>query len=272
MKRSKYFQIIFEVGEDMLYINSMNTRQLQLLEKLARTGRLDAGEEAKLLGVSAMTLWRDFKSFEEKGLALRTHGGLVTVAGRTSGFLDAAGSSVAQKKIAAAAVSMIKPRATIMLSTGTTTLEVARQLASSRRTDVTVITSSLRAAAIFYQTDFSTILLGGSLRRNAMDLTGPIAEKNLDDLHIDMLFTGCDGAVSREGFFTSDLSIAELERKSVARSGTVVVVTESKKFGRRALAKFADPKDVRTVITDSGISRSDRLSLEKDGIEVRIAR
>lgn len=248
----------------------MNPRQQHLMEKLSKTGRLETAEEAVLLKVSPMTLWRDFKMFEERGIALRTHGGVVPPASSHLGFPNI-GSTEFQKKIAKTAISLVSRNSTIMLSTGTTTLEVARQLVSSGKTNVAVVTNSLPVAAIFYQTDFNVILLGGSLRRNSMDLTGPLSEKNLDELHIDMLFTGCDGAVSEEGFFTSDLSLAELERKSVQRTKTVVVVTESGKFGRKALAKFASVGEVQVVITDKNISRADKAKLEKNKISVMTA-
>ena len=252
----------------MLCFNIMNSRQRHLLDKLSKAGRLETAEEAVLLKVSPMTLWRDFKMFEEQGLALRTHGGVIPAANRQIGFPDIAKSSEFQKKIAKIAISLVHQNSTIMLSVGTSTIEVARQLVSSGKTNVTIVTNSLPIAAIFYQTDFNVILLGGSLRRNSMDLTGPLSEKNLDELHIDMLFTGCDGAISEEGFFTSDLSLAELERKSVKRTKTVVVVTESGKFGRKALAKFASVGDVQVVITDKNISRADKNNLEKKKISV----
>lgn len=248
----------------------MNSRQQHLLDKLAKAGRLGAAEEAMLLKVSPMTLWRDFKAFEEQGIALRTHGGVIPPVKGNLGFPNISASEF-QKKIAKIAISLVPQNSTIMLSVGTTTLEVARQLVTSGKTHVTIVTNSLPVAAIFYQTDFNLILLGGSLRRNSMDLTGPLSEKNLDELHIDMLFTGCDGAISQEGFFTSDLSLAELERKSVQRTKTVVVVTESGKFGRKALAKFASVGDVQIVITDKKISRLDKSRLEKDKIKVLTA-
>ena len=254
----------------MLSFNIMNSRQQHLLDKLAKSGRLEAAAEAILLKVSPMTLWRDFKAFEEQGLALRTHGGVIPAVKGNLGFSNTSASEF-QKKIAKIAISLVPGNSTIMLSTGTTTLEVARMLLSSGKTNVTIITNSISVAAIFYQTDFNVILLGGSLRRNSMDLTGPLSEKNLDELHIDMLFTGCDGAISEEGFFTSDLSLAELERKSVKRTKTVVVVTESGKFGRKALAKFASVGDVQIVITDKNIPRADRVKLEKNKISVMLA-
>jgi DeoR family transcriptional regulator, aga operon transcriptional repressor len=250
----------------------MNSRQQNLLEKLSRAGRLATAEEALLLKVSAMTLWRDFKMFEEQGIALRTHGGIVSAANRQPGFQNMPKSSDFQKKIAKTAVSLVTQNSTVMLSTGSTTLEVARQLLSSGKKDITVVTNCLPVAAIFYQTDFNVILLGGSLRRNSMDLTGPLSGKNLDELHIDMLFTGCDGAIADEGFFTSDLSLAELERKSAQRTKTVVVVTGSGKFGKKALAKFATVGDVQIVITDQNLSRADKTKLEKNKISVMIAK
>ena len=45
-------------------------------------------------------------------------------------------------------------------------------------------------------------------------------------------------------------------------------MTESGKFGRKALAKFASVGDVQVVITDKNISRADKTNLEKKKISV----
>ncbi len=245
----------------------MNARQIKLLERLRKAGSLDASEASRLFGVSAMTMWRDFKIFVDQGIAMKVYGGVVSTEKRIFSPMESQSSDY-QKAIAKSAIGMLPDKCTIMLSTGTTAFEMARQLVISGRTHTTVVTNSIPAALLFYQTDFNVILLGGSMRRNSMDIAGPLAEKCLEDLHIDMLFTGCDGAISDEGFFTSDLSIAELERKSVQRTKSVVVITESIKFGKRSLAKFASPRDVSTIITDGRISQSELRKLGRSGITV----
>lgn len=247
--------------------SNMNSRQKQLLDKLKNTGELSIEEEAANFSVSAMTIRRDFQYFEDCGLAIRTHGGAVSKENSAESFFLNDKPSANQKKIGAAALQILEPGNTVMIGVGTTTLQLARHLAGSN-IDISVLTNSLPVAAALFRTRYNVLLTGGLLRARSLDLTGPVAEKNLSEFYIDMLITGCDGAVSTEGFFTSDLNMATMERKSVEISGKVVVLAESRKFEKRSFVKFADLSDVSTLISDKGLAEDDRKKLEDAGIEV----
>ncbi|MDD5727924.1 MAG: DeoR/GlpR family DNA-binding transcription regulator [Victivallales bacterium] len=245
----------------------INKRQKILLDKLSRTGVLSLKEEAAAFGVSTMTIRRDIVQFEDMGLAVRSQGGAVARVSEPGQLFGGNRSTEAQKRIAAKAVELIPAACTLMLSGGTTTLEVARQLAVSGK-QLAVITNSLQIAAALFQTPIQVILTGGTLRSNSLDLVGPVTEKNLDEYYIDILISGCDGAVAAEGFFTRDLNLAAMERKSVEKSRKVIIVTENSKFTHPSFVKFADPGEVAVVITDSALPAEAGEVLRKHGIEV----
>ena len=140
----------------------------------------------------------------------------------------------------------------MMLSTGGTTLAFAKALAQ-RNLSITVLTNSIPIASALFQTQIKVILTGGELRTTSMDLVGPAAEKYLSDYHIDLLLTGCDGADAQQGFYTSDLNLASYEKLSVKISDKIFILTESTKFGRKALAKFAELNDIDGLVTDNGL-------------------
>ncbi len=227
---------------------NMNSRQKTLLEKLHKLGRLSIEEEAVVFDVAPMTIRRDIQFFEAQGLAIRTHGGAVPRISEPMQIFTQPEASTAQKRIARKVIEMIPAECTVMLSNGSTTLEVARQLAASDLR-ICVITNSLPIAAVLFQTKIQVVLTGGTLRGNSLDLAGPVTEKNLDEYYIDILITGCDG-VSQDGFFTRDLNLAEMEKKSVKKSAKTIVVTESHKFNKPAFVKFASLDEVSAIITD----------------------
>lgn len=244
----------------------MNTRQKTLLEKLHKLGSLSIEEEALIFKVAPMTIRRDIQLFEKQGIAIRTHGGAVPRISEPSQLFTQQDANEAQKRIAKKAVELIPDGCTLMLSTGTTTLEVARQLAASDLR-ICVITNSLPIAAVLFQTKIQVILTGGSLRTSSLDLVGPVTEKNLDEYYIDILITGCDGASAEEGFFTKDLNLAEMEKKSVKKSGKTIIVTESSKFNKPSFVKFASMDEISTLITDRKLlpeikNRMDKTKLE----------
>jgi DeoR family transcriptional regulator, aga operon transcriptional repressor len=245
----------------------MNIRQQKLLKKLKQQGSLSIEDEAATQGVSSMTIRRDIQMLAEKGLAIKTHGGAVPRVNDPEQLFIQSKATEGQKRIAAKAVELIPGNSTIMLSTGSTTLEVARQLVASGK-QLSVITNSLPIAATLYQTNIQVLLTGGTLRANSLDLVGPVTEKNIDEYYIDILISGCDGALAEEGFFTKDLSLAEMERKSVKKSHKIIIVTESHKFDRPAFAKFASTQDISTIITDTDLPAEKHTVLSEAGLEV----
>lgn len=248
---------------------NLNKRQKVLLDKLTRLGQLSLDEEAAAFGVSTMTIRRDIAMFESQGIAVRSQGGAVSRVADPALLLGDSRVTDAQRRIARRTLDLILPGTTVMLSTGTTTLEVARQLAVSGK-QLAVVTNSLQIAAALFQTSVQVILTGGSLRANSLDLVGPVAEKNVDEYYIDVLISGCDGAVADEGFFTQDLNLASMERKSVEKSRKVVIVTESAKFNHPSFVKFAESNKIAVVVTDSCLNEADQTTLKKHGIEVML--
>jgi len=248
----------------------MNIRQKNLFEKLQKSGRVLIDDESRHFGVSAMTIRRDLQFLEDTGLAVRTHGGAIPRVETNNQLTTLTAATDAQKRIAKEVVKLIKPGSTIMISVGTTTLQIARELVASGM-QLSVVTNSLPIAAALFQSKVKVLLTGGFLRDQSMDLVGPVAEKNLSEFYIDILITGCDGAVSDIGFFTSDLNLATMERKTVEVSEQVIVVTESHKFQKKAFTKFASLDDVSTVITDSSLQELDYQRLKAHDIQVILA-
>ena len=133
---------------------------------------------------------------------------------------------------------------------------------------MTVVTNSLSVASTLFRSCCKVILLGGELRTNSLDLVGPISEKNIEEYHVDWLISGCDGAFSDYGFYTSDISLSNLEKKSIGIADHVAVIADSTKFGRKALTRFAALKDIDLLVTDNGLSDDDYKKLRKAAIEV----
>ena len=231
----------------------MNDRQKKILQKLKKNGHVSITEESQAFAVNEMTIRRDLTALEKIGEATRVHGGAIPRSPMPGG-LDFMTSPAreAQIKIAKEAIKHLQPNSTVMLNTGTTLLQVAREIANAE-IPLTIITNSLAVAIALYRSRCQVILTGGTLREKWVDLAGPVTQKNLDEYYVDVLITGCDGALADEGFFTSDINLAEIERKSVEISSKVIVVTESAKFGQKSFAKFANIDEVDLVISDQNL-------------------
>lgn len=246
----------------------MNTRKSIILELLAEEELVNVHNLAERFFVSEMTIRRDLDELEKQGLVVRTRGGAVSTGRLRSpgNGLESYSETLTKSAIGNLAASLVAPGQTVMVDTGTTALEVARHL--PKDSGITVVTTSLLVAQELFKSHIKVLMLAGFLREEFPSVYGPLTVKLLNDMHVDTLFIGCDGADSERGFYSNDLHVSSLEQAMTKIASHVVVATESTKFGRRAFSRYAELQQVNTVVTDAKISASDRQNLEAEGISV----
>jgi DeoR/GlpR family transcriptional regulator of sugar metabolism len=245
-------------------------RQKQMCELIAQRSECSIEQLMERFGISGMTVRRDLRSLADQGKVIRTHGG-AAMAERISfefEFLNRVRENLpAKQAIAACAVRQIKDGESVMLDSGTTTLELAKQLRG--RTGLTVITSSLPIAAqLQYDEGIQVLLLGGRLRASSPDLAGAITESNLDALRADVAFLGADAIDFRGAVYQESPELARMLTKMAASAGRVFVVADAAKLGRTALWRFGRLADWSALITDASADRSALASLKKAGVRV----
>jgi len=250
----------------------MNNRQNILIEELNTNGYISVVEASEKLNVTEMTIRRDFNFLEEQGLIIRVHGGAAPRSPVPNGIdVMMQKPRPAQRAIAKETVKTLSAGQTVMLNVGTTVLQIAKEIASSR-IPLTVVTNSMLCAIALYKSQSQVLLLGGSIRKESLDLLGPITENNLDAYHVDVLISGCDGANSTDGFFSSDINLSALEQKAVKIADKVIIVTESHKFSKKSFSKFATIQDVSLLISDEKLSNIDKTNLQNNNTEILIAK
>ncbi|MGE5577547.1 MAG: DeoR/GlpR family DNA-binding transcription regulator, partial [Syntrophothermus sp.] len=122
-------------------------RRTKILELIRTQGNVEVKRLASELAVSLMTVRRDLEALEEKGLVVWTHGGAVLpglenteVPYHTKRFSHAE----EKRRIARKALEMIDDGDTLILDSGSTTLEIARLIRWKK--GLTVITTDLKIA------------------------------------------------------------------------------------------------------------------------------
>jgi len=141
-------------------------RQKQILSLLTRQGRLSVAEIVTQFAISEATARRDLESLASQGKAQRVHGGVISVekAPPELPILEREDEQPDEKKrIGLSAANLIVDKETVFLGSGTTVLEVARNLRN--RKNLTVITNSLPVLnALAGAGGITVICLGGMLR------------------------------------------------------------------------------------------------------------
>lgn len=241
-----------------------------ILEELSVAGTLGVVEIAARLGVSTASVRRDLQALEEQKLLSRTHGG--AVANSTAYELPLRYRGVrhreAKRRIAAAAAERVAEHiASVALTGGTTTSEVARRLADRR--GLTVVTNALNIAAeLAVRPDLKLIVTGGTARSESYELVGPLAESTLVGMNPDLAFVGVDG-ISADGGLTTHHDIeAHTNRVLIDRARHVVVVADGSKVGHLAFARICDVRSVDELITDDSAPPDELRRLAEAGVAV----
>jgi DeoR/GlpR family transcriptional regulator of sugar metabolism len=242
-------------------------RRRSLVLRLREDGQATVPALARDLGVTPSTVRRDLARLADEGTIVRTYGGAALPGATRARGDDRA--SAAKRAIAVAAAGLIEDGQTIAISSGSTTLELARQLVDRR---LTVITNALDVASVLLDREgIELIVLGGVVRPRMHSMLGHIAELALGELRADTLFMGI-GAIDPDRGLMND-SVPEIltDRALRKSSRNCVVLADSSKFWQVAPAFVFGLNEVNTVVTDAGVDPADVIALQGHDVRVVIA-
>jgi DeoR family transcriptional regulator, aga operon transcriptional repressor len=244
-----------------------------ILEQLNSIGQVNVSELSEKLGVSEVTIRNDLANLEKKNLLVRARGGaLKTVRVGLDFELSEKGKKYSKEKqlIGKAAASLVEDGDTIVLDSGTTTFEVAKNLTSYK--DLTIMTNALNIARMLADYENVRVMMpGGYLRKKSLSLVGAPAEETFRNYYCDKLFLAVDGFDTAQGLSTPNVEEAHINKVMIEISRQVIVVTDSSKFLRRSFAFICGLENIDVVITDSNIPSEDKRILENANIKVIIA-
>jgi DeoR/GlpR family transcriptional regulator of sugar metabolism len=254
-------------------------RWTKLLEILGDRGRIEVAEAAGLLGVSTATVRRDMEELARQQLLTRTRGGAVLSGVAYDLPLRYKASRQADEKhrIARAAAALIPPGAVVGINGGTTTSEVARELAvradladHGSATALTIVTNAINIAGeLAVRPYVKTVVTGGVARPSSYELTGPLATVVLQALSLDYAVLGVNAVDPRFGAATHDEGEASANRAMAERAETVIVVADATKLGRRAFAQVCDVAEIAVLITDRDAPQELTEAFTAQGVDVR---
>jgi len=249
-------------------------RRKKILGKINNDGQVLVHELSMEFHVSEVTIRNDLEQLERKNLLIRARGGAMKIEGgvaREQHLSDKDKLHYEEKnRIGKLAAALINDRDTIVVDSGTTTIEMIKNL--PQLTELTVICNALNIINQLIQYPFVNIIVpGGYLRRTSLSLVGPLAEKNLQNLYVDKVFLGVDGIDTKHGIYTPNIEEAHLNEIMINVAREVIILTDSSKFLRRSLAYICGIEKVHTIVTDKGINEEDRKRLEDSGIKILVA-
>jgi DeoR family transcriptional regulator, fructose operon transcriptional repressor len=246
-------------------------RQDQILELLHQTDKVNVKELSDMFDVSPITIRRDLDTLCDNGYVDRIHGGAVLKRNhRDEALFQEKGLQhiVEKRNIAKAAAEMIKEDATVFLNSGSTTLEVIKQIKNNH---VRVITNNAATICVEKDPQVELFLVGGEYREASQSLIGDIAQQSLANVISSCTILGVNGINERFGLTSSVQQETSVNRTMVEQcNGPVIVVADSSKIGAVSNFPSVAIDAVTILITDSQADKEHLRAFEKSGIQVII--
>lgn len=229
----------------------IDERRKCIFEELVTEGIVYVSELAKKYSVTYETIRKDLTHLEKKGLLIKSHGGATLKQGAIEypfQVREKENASV-KKAIARKALDIIPDNSSMIIGTGSTTLELAKLLYF--KSGFKIFTDSLPVASVLLQSDNQVFLFGGELRKKSSSVYGGWAVSMIQDIQVDLCFLGTDGFNNIGGPSTPSSSDAFIDKAIIAHSDKKYILGDHTKFHRNSLFKICDWSEITALITNN---------------------
>lgn len=244
-------------------------RQDRIRDRLVRIGDATCAELARHFSVSEETIRRDLASLEERGLAMRVHGGAraVTAKGLPHIDLRVGADRDAKERIARLAYGLLEPGMSVFFGGGSTVLATAWEarheppiVATSVMVDVVVV------LAMGGQSDLT--LCGGQFDKRSRASFGFEALEIISRRVFDIAFMGASGYDTQRGLLgptERHLQLAQVVRRQARKLVVLATHTALQKSDKFSILPSSS---IDLVVTDQAPAASVYSALESAGVDV----
>ncbi len=267
-KRTQTNIMLYTGGRKMLLIDRRN----MIIEYLEEFGSAKVEELSQKLNVTPMTIRRDLQYLEDNNIVSRTFGGAILKSGLTSEvpYKNKVISNMDEKKrIAKYAVSLVQNGQIVYLDSGTTNMEIAKQLKSKQ--NLTVVTNDIKIAGyLSFSSNFKILCTGGWVQNSTGTCLGSHTIEFLKGINVDIGFIGSSSVSYKSGLTTPTFEKADVKKQAIKSATKLVLVIDNSKFGKESFAKVCNLDEFDLVVTDAGLSEKTHELLKKENINVKL--
>jgi DeoR family glycerol-3-phosphate regulon repressor len=249
-----------------------NPRQEKLIQIARSRGQVSLEELAAQLDASVQTVRRDVQQLALSGQLVRFHGGVragATVENITYQQRESLNAG-AKTRIARAVAARIPNDCSLMLTVGTTTCAVARELLAHR--GLRVVTNDMAIAqTLSTNRDIEIHMCGGFVRARDHAIVGEAAVEFLGKFRFDTVVIGVAGIEPDGSMRDFDYREVKVTEAAIAHSRQVWVVADVSKFSRRAMVEVAHIAKIDTLFTEAPPPEPFAALLTEAGVSVVIA-
>lgn len=251
---------------------SKKERHELILSEVRKSASIRISKLAKRIGVAGETIRRDLIELGDAGLINRTYGGATISLVTSEPVISERSLTMTEERarVGHAAAGLVEKGQVVMIDGGSTTYEVARNLAQLTR-DLVVITNSTGIASVAGgNPTFRVILLPGTYDNREGSVLGEDTVEFLGRYNAGIAIIGASG-VTADGPSDVVAGAASVKRAMIARSLSTVLVATSNKFGRATLERICGFGDITDLVTDLEPEAKLRAGILEAGTEIHVA-
>lgn len=253
---------------------SADQREAFIIDQLLKHGYVLVADLAKALTVSPSTIRNDLKVLEERGLLRRTHGGAMNTQeftyNLTRFYENRKILNISEKeRIGRAAAAQIESGQTIAFSSGTTPLQIVRQIPP--QLPFTAISNDLDIARLLsLNPEIDVFITGGFLRLSRNTLVGTSAIDALANFEIDQVFLTVTAVDVDKGVTAGHIWNVMYLRELIKRSKSCVLVADSSKLNNTPQIIICSWDKIDIWITDRGVPDAVVSRVNAQGVEIKL--
>jgi len=238
----------------MFQINRHKKIYNYLLDKNNAT----VNELAEICDVAPMTIRRDLDKMESDGLITRVFGGAVIGSNivKEIAYEEKEKASINEKiSIASEASKLVSDNSIVLLDSGTTCMEIARNLID--KSNLKVITTDILIAA--YLMKFKNIEVyctGGRVQTDIGCCIDHMAVDYISKINADICFLGASAINNSLDVSTFTMDKVLIKQAMLKSSEYRILVADDTKFEKSSFAKICELTDFNLVITNKEIKDS----------------
>ncbi|MEL7120844.1 MAG: DeoR/GlpR family DNA-binding transcription regulator [Bacteroidota bacterium] len=225
-------------------------RQALILREVNLRNKVLHTDLSKQLDVSEDTIRRDLQELADEDKLIKVRGGALSKSFQVNSYKGAEIYKYEEKTtIARKTIPLLSDGMLVLVSGGTTTLELARILPPDLQ--LTFYTPSLMLALqLAEHPNSETILIGGRVSKNSKISTGGEVVSTLRDIRPDLCLMGTNSIDSRVGLTDSDWEVVDVKKAMIEVSEKVAILTISDKLDSKQKIRVASLNDINYLITE----------------------
>ncbi|MFD2329956.1 DeoR/GlpR family DNA-binding transcription regulator [Cohnella sp. GCM10020058] len=246
-----------------------NDRREQILDLLNKEKHIRVADLNSRFQTSSVTIRNDLIYLEKKGFIERSFGSVRLRENTIQDLLDESQiKNLSEKKrIGEYATELISENESIMIYTGSTSLQIAKGLKNHK--NLIVVTNSILTTYELGKNPYiKTILLGGYYNPDTNAVFGHHAVEQLKDYSLDKLFLSVDGVSSESGITSEHPYETEICRAMIKNARQVIVTADYSKIGVSRFIQIADLPEVDMLITDDKAPEAEIQKIKDGGVQV----